>query len=421
EIHDSIRDLPGSTAARKLLVDRALQYLNSLSQEASDTPGLERELATAYERVGDVQGNPQFANLGDTAGALESYRKALHIRLALVENQRGSPDDRAALATSYLKLGSILRITNAFPAAIEALRRAYLIADKLAAEQRDNPQSQETFGGVCFEMARCLADMGNVASSLEYYRKSAAIREAITGGSPGFQAYVQTRLAGVYGYMSGVVHLQGDLDGALALQSKSRDILARLANSDPQNATRQQFLLQAEYWVGYYLAEKGLPAQALPHYQVALAGYQKFTSADAHDVLAMRYLGKCYMSTGQALAAEGNASQGVESARKAVRIFETLAAADHADTYYKPTELAHARSVLAEAYSRLAVQPGVPKASKIASWREARTWYEKSLATWSTLQQKAPLAQQDAAQPAKIAREIARCDAAIAKLHANNP
>ncbi|MGB8986973.1 MAG: serine/threonine-protein kinase, partial [Candidatus Sulfotelmatobacter sp.] len=77
DIHDSISDLPGSTAARKLLVDRGLQYLDSLSHESSGTPGLQRELASAYERVGDVQGNPYYANLGDTAGATESYRKAL--------------------------------------------------------------------------------------------------------------------------------------------------------------------------------------------------------------------------------------------------------------------------------------------------------------------------------------------------------
>src|SRR5207253_6382813 len=36
DIHDSIRDLPGSTAARKVLVDRAVQYLDSLAQERSE-------------------------------------------------------------------------------------------------------------------------------------------------------------------------------------------------------------------------------------------------------------------------------------------------------------------------------------------------------------------------------------------------
>jgi len=421
DIHDSIRDLPGSTAARKLLVDRGLKYLDSLSQEAGDVPDLQRELAAAYERVGDVQGNPQFANLGDTAGGIASYRKALQIRLALGHDRQASPDDESALAAIYVKLGFALNATNDFSSALQAFQQAYPITERLAIEEKDNPQAQEAFGAVCFAMARTLADLGNTAGSIEYYRKSAAIREAITGGSPVFQAFVQTRLAGVYGYMSGVVHMQGDTDSALALQSKSRDILAQQVKADPQNATLRQFLLQAEYWVGYYLAEKGLPAQALPHFQTALAGYQALTSADAHDALAMRYLSRCYWSVGRALAGTGKAALGIQPARKALQIIETLAAADRADTFYKSVEVAYARSALAEVYSRLAEQSRGPDASKIKNWRDARAWYQKSLDTWLLLQQKAPLGKFDAAQPDKIASEIAKCDASLAKLNARNP
>ncbi len=420
DIHDSIRDLPGSTAARKLLVDRGLQYLDTLSHESSGTPGLQRELASAYERVGDVQGNPYYANLGDTAGATESYRKALQIRLTLAGDQRGSAEDRAALAGVYVKLGFALRAANNFPAAFDALRRAYPITEKLAADQKDDPKAQDTFAGVCFAMAQCLGDMGDIAGALEYYRRSATIREAITSGSPAFQAVVQTRLAGVYGYMAGVEHLKGDLDAAVSLQGKAHDILVPQVKADPQNARLQQFVLENEYWTGYYLGEKNLPAQALPHLQAALAGYRKLTLADPHDVLAMRYLGKCYMTMGKALAAEGKARQGIQSAGEAVRILEALVAADLADTAFKPSDLAYARSALAEAYSRLAQEHGRSKTAKIASWREARSWYQKSLDTWLLLREKAPLAQFDAAQPDYISGEISRCNAALSRLASHN-
>ncbi len=419
DIHDSIRDLPGSTAARKLLVDRALQYLDSLSHESSGNPGLQRELASAYERVGDVQGNPYYANLGDTAGATESYRKALQIRLALAGDQRGSAEDRAALAAVYVKQGFAFRAGNNFPAAFDALRRAYPITQKLAADQKDDPKAQDTFAGVCFAMAQCLGDMGDVAGALENYRKSATIREAITGGSPAFRVGVQTRLAGVYGYMAGVEHLKGDLDAAITLQGKAHDILVPQVKADPRNARLQQFVLENEYWTGYYLAEKSLPAQALPHLQTALAGYRKMTLADPHDVLAMRYLGKCYMSVGKALAADGKPSQGIQSAREGVRILEALVAADRGDTAFKPSDLGYARSALAEAYSRLAQEHGRSVVASIASWREARSWYEKSLDTWLELKEKAPLAQFDAAQPDYISGEISRCNAALSKLTAH--
>jgi serine/threonine protein kinase len=88
EVHDAIEDLPGSTAARELLVKRALEYLDSLSREASGDKSLQRELATSYQKVGEVQGRPTTANLGNTEGAMESYKKALAIREALVAADR---------------------------------------------------------------------------------------------------------------------------------------------------------------------------------------------------------------------------------------------------------------------------------------------------------------------------------------------
>jgi hypothetical protein len=88
EIHDSIKDLPGSTPARKLLVDRSLRYLDNLSREASGDASLQRELAAAYEGVGDVMGSPYLANLGDTPGALASDRKAALILATLSRSER---------------------------------------------------------------------------------------------------------------------------------------------------------------------------------------------------------------------------------------------------------------------------------------------------------------------------------------------
>ncbi len=95
EIHDAIAPLPGSTPARELLVRRALVYLDNLSADAEDNVSLRVELAGAYLKIGDVQGLPYRPNLGDTAGALQSYRKALAIAQGvadlLVARRRARP------------------------------------------------------------------------------------------------------------------------------------------------------------------------------------------------------------------------------------------------------------------------------------------------------------------------------------------
>jgi non-specific serine/threonine protein kinase/serine/threonine-protein kinase len=420
EIHDSISDLPGSTAARKLLVDRALHYLDSLSQESAGTPGLQRELAAAYERVGDVQGNPYLANLGDTAGAIASYRKALNLRLALANSNHSSYEDRAALVGIDMQLALGLEAASDFGASIEALQHAYPIAKALAAERPKDPHVQENLAGVCFLMGSVLADTGNLNVSLDYYRKSAAIREAITWGSREFQEQVQIRLAGVYGYMAGNLNLLGDPGSAIALQHKVRNILERLAASDPQSARLQQFLSENQYWTAYYTAQKGLPAQALPYYRNALAGYLKLSTADARDVLALRYVGKCYTGISAALSAIGKPAEGIQTARKAIKIFDSLAAADHADNFFKPVDLAYARSTLADAYEHLARMPGLSSSAKLENWRQARSWYRQSLDTWLSIRQRASLGQFDTAQPDRIAHRIAACDSALANLHADS-
>src|SRR5207247_1048414 len=84
DYHDAIKNLSGATAVRERLVKDALIYLDSLTREASGDPALQRELAAAYERVGDVRGQAYGPSLGDMTGAMESYEKALAIRKALV-------------------------------------------------------------------------------------------------------------------------------------------------------------------------------------------------------------------------------------------------------------------------------------------------------------------------------------------------
>src|SRR5262249_39861579 len=56
DFEKSIHDVPGTTRARQLVVNTALEYLEKLSQDASRDPVLAREVASAYEKVGDIQG-----------------------------------------------------------------------------------------------------------------------------------------------------------------------------------------------------------------------------------------------------------------------------------------------------------------------------------------------------------------------------
>jgi tetratricopeptide (TPR) repeat protein/predicted Ser/Thr protein kinase len=123
EFNDAIEKLPGSTAARELLVRRALEYLENLSQESAGDPRLAREIALGYSRIGEVQGNSGVSNLGKVSAALVSHRKAEAILARLLAS---SPSDDA-LRLDYLRASNAL--ARAYSAAGDA-PRARVLSEK---------------------------------------------------------------------------------------------------------------------------------------------------------------------------------------------------------------------------------------------------------------------------------------------------
>ncbi len=109
KLHDQVEKLAGSTPARESMVKGALDYLDGVNKEAGDNPSLQLELAEAYLKVGDVQGNPNNANLGSTAGALQSYHKAKAIAEALSgripDDAEFPPRPRAQLQQDWRRAG----------------------------------------------------------------------------------------------------------------------------------------------------------------------------------------------------------------------------------------------------------------------------------------------------------------------------
>jgi hypothetical protein len=108
DMHDAIARLPGSTPARKQLVEKALEYLDGLASHPSGDAVLKAEIAQGYERLAQIQGQRGWANLADGAGALASMQKAVALREALATSGPGDPERAAALARSYYMLSGLL-------------------------------------------------------------------------------------------------------------------------------------------------------------------------------------------------------------------------------------------------------------------------------------------------------------------------
>ncbi|MEW5917647.1 MAG: serine/threonine-protein kinase [Gemmatimonadota bacterium] len=183
DVHDAIVDLPGATAVRGNLITLALEFLDKTAQDVGHDPSLDNELALAYQRIGDVQGNPTNANLGDMRGALVSYNKAARIAEGMVRDAPDDPRPRRTLALAYERLADVTAPLGDPQSALQYQRQAlasYAALDSLEPDPVATHQlavSRIKLGDLLGHPA--FANLGDTAATMAEYHESLRLLEEI--------------------------------------------------------------------------------------------------------------------------------------------------------------------------------------------------------------------------------------------------
>ena len=410
ELHDSIRDLPGSTPARKLLVSRALEYLDSLAQQAKGDNSLQEELATAYERVGDVLGYPYSANLGDTAGALQSYRKALAIRESLVAARPEDARQQGELVENYFRIASVLESAGNFSGALEAVRKVLPIAQKMAAGSSD-PTLVDHLAGSYYYMGGLLVQTGDPVGALENYRRAASIREA------GLQAdqtnvLLNTHLAADYAGMARSLRRTGDMVQAIAIQGKAVETLDGISRAYPNNTTILEYLAEAISRLASFRMDQGDPSAALEAYRHAHQIFQELMMADPKNFLAKTNFGFSDNGIAESLVAMGKPASAVKIYREGAETFEGMSP-DATGNRYVRTGLAASYSGLGGAYSAWANEPSISPDAARERRLQACAWNQRSSAVWRDKDKRGELESDEREDARLVTQAIAKCNTAI--------
>jgi eukaryotic-like serine/threonine-protein kinase len=78
---------PGTTAARRELVERSQQYLDALAVTAGDNPQLQREVAVGLTRLAEIQGGWSLPNVGEPEKARRAFERAEGLLADLVQRR----------------------------------------------------------------------------------------------------------------------------------------------------------------------------------------------------------------------------------------------------------------------------------------------------------------------------------------------
>lgn len=404
EIHDAISDLPGSTAARRLLVTRALEYLDSLSAQSKGDISLQKELAAAYQRVGDVLGFPFGANLGDQVGALQSYRKALAIRESLVVAVPTDVELQKDLVSTYIRIGQALDSKGNFAEALAALDKAQGIAQRMAVGSTD-PALLDNFAGGYYFTAGIRVQTGDFAAALADYQRSAAIRAVALQANPA-NVLLHAHLAADYAGLAKCLELKNDLPQAIETQSKAAAILEEVSKSSPQSVSLKEYLGEALNRLATYRKEHGDLEVALETYRRAHQIFGDLLSADAKNSLAKSNFGFSDNGIAETLIRLGKPAAAVRIFRESVTSFEEMSPRTTSNRYPR-SGLADAYSGLGGAYSMLAISGNIAASQEREYWEEARSSCQKSLALWNDKEKRGELESAEHESASRVAHCVA--------------
>jgi tetratricopeptide (TPR) repeat protein len=79
DVHDAVKQLPGSLEARRLILDRSLEFLEAMDAEAGGDPALAKDLAIGYGRVGEALDDWNGPAIHDFATANRLYARVIEL------------------------------------------------------------------------------------------------------------------------------------------------------------------------------------------------------------------------------------------------------------------------------------------------------------------------------------------------------
>jgi len=398
DIHDAIRDLPGSTPARKLMVEKALAYLHKLSAEAGGDAMLLVEIAAGYRKVGDAQGRPNGANLGDSKGAMVSYDQAKTLLEPLVI----APGERNAnfrvaqqeLALVYKRQGELLGSLGKLKEAAAVLRSGLAVATDLAAADPSHHANQLRVAAMYGEQSILLLDAGDFDAYVRVSDTETRLIEAILSRAPDDRDALAA-LATTYNVRAEYL-LKRDATAASARQalvaiSKTQSLMQRLHEQSPDNASLARDVAVSHSNTSFALRRIGDSKQAAQELRTAITLLSPLVGNDPNNVGLRIDQALANTDLSEALLSQGDVAGSVDAAQGALTIYESLPAGARMGTEVRHNQ-GNGYFRLGRALEERAASRGRNAAQARIDLREACSRYRQALATLEELKDSASIA-----------------------------
>lgn len=243
DVYPEIENIEGSLKARETILKSALEYLDSLSSEVGSDLELQAELATAYEKVGDVQGAMTNSSLGNIKAGLESYAKARRLREAVYAADPANLAAKEKLANNYYTIARTLWNNSQTKEAEEEFEKGLKLRRELAAAQPDSVEAKNRLAVLLVDYGAIPAFNFQAEKGLVLYNEAFAIISDLRAKDPENPDFKKSQTRMIRS-MSKVKTTLGDYDGAFRDLYYAVDVGKELALQFPKD-----FRVQRAVWL----------------------------------------------------------------------------------------------------------------------------------------------------------------------------
>jgi serine/threonine protein kinase len=407
---ERLRHVAGTIEARRFLVDTWLEYLDRLARQ-DDTPEIQRGRASAYSKIGDIQGSASESSLGDLPGALASYTKAMEVLDGLA---RARPGDVAVLADRVrleLRLADTHGAERNTAGAREHYERALELSREWIALAPGDDVALREHLTVSERFAGSLLGEGQVDRAHELYDEILAATRELAARRPEFRR----DLGVTHSKLGHLLEGQGDAEGALEAFSAFLGIAFETLAATPHDGIAQRDALAASDRVGTLLHARGESAAARAVFARGLELAERVRAAVGRDATLLFDLAALYNRAGEFELAEGQLAEAQVIFAEYLAVAEALVELRGNDArflrrygvaLYKMGELNEARAADLE---------GSPDERAVAL-TEAREWFEQCRAAFLDMRATGRLSASDAGVPEEVGADIERCERQLTAL-----
>jgi eukaryotic-like serine/threonine-protein kinase len=423
EINNEAEKLSGSTKLRSILVQRTLSYLDSIAVEAGNNRALKEELATAYQKVGDIQGNTYFSNLGDIPGAITSYEKAVSLRKTLSDAVPQDPKARHDLALALEGYADVLWGANRLSDTLSRYQDAKAVLEALSSATPANREARLDLSRVYHKIGDLYgnidyANLGDTEAGVASQRASLRLREALVSEEPSNRRFLDV-LSESYLDLGTMQRISGDLTGALRNYQAAITVQEQFRAAEPDNPIFRRHIVFIQKHLAVALQEAGRIGEALQVQRDSLGAAEEAAAADPKNIQAKRTLAVSTYGLAYLLWQNGETDEARKQFRGAITILEKLlsdspsnaqvrrdlfvAYLELGDTYNLP----EGRSSAMECYTKAKAM--LPTSSSGAQNTQARSDLASlslSLASWEREYGSAQAALENARQSVTIREEL---------------